>query len=294
MGLLSRFIEQNASHAVLTSAGENLSAADMAMRRKLWRESPAYARRRRLLWGFAAGIPVVVAIGVLGAYAYWSSSDVRANLDLGDIGPAVGFAIYIYGAFVAVAYQLMNSNMKRQFRDDLLLGELESGVLKAEESAADEGADIKFASLWFATQRRLDYYHQIATGQARQSFLNAQIAAGLGFLVLIISAIVAGVANSASASIVAGATGVFGAALGGYMGTTFVRMQQDASTRLRAYFLQPLEFSRILAAERLAETLEGSARDAALLSIIRSVAGSPAISEGETPGDQASNAPNAG
>jgi hypothetical protein len=101
--------------------------------------------------------------------------------------------------------------------------------------------------------------------------------------VLVISAVIAGLANSASASIVAGAAGVFGGALGGYMGTTFVRMQQDASTRLRAYFMQPLEFSRVLAAERLAETLEGSARDAAVLAIIRSVTNAPDIGADEPP-----------
>lgn len=266
----------------------------MAVRRKLWRESSGYARWRRTLLAYWLGVPFAVAVGVLGSYLYWSSSHIRANLDLTDILRGVGVALYIYVGLGILPLQLVKTNLKRQFRDDILLGELESGLLKAEESAADEGADIKFSSLWFATQRRLDYYHQIATGQARQSFLNAQIAAGLGFLVLVISAIVAGVANSASASIVAGATGVFGGALGGYMGTTFVRMQQDASTRLRAYFLQPLEFSRILAAERLAETLDGSARDAALLAVIRSVASSPDINGGETPSAEAPSTRNAG
>lgn len=272
----------------LTAPGEDLNAAELAMRRKLWRESAGHGRVKRMAWGFLAGMPVAIAVGAVIQYFSFSPG-IRDAVALKNFFPASLLALYLYSAFGWGLIQAVTLNMKRDFRDRILLGEAESDVLRAEQSVAEEGADIQFASLWFATQRRLDYYHKIATGQARQSFLNAQIAAGLGFLVLVISAVVAGVANSVSASIVAGATGVFGGALGGYMGTTFVRMQQDASTRLRAYFLQPLEFSRILAAERLAETLDGSARDAALLSVIRSITSAPDIGGGLTPsGDEPS------
>ena len=267
-----------------------LSPAEMALRRKLWRESAGYVRRKRLLWAFFAGMPIAIAVGAIAQYLQYSA-DIRGDVALKHYLPAIFIALYVYLLLGTAFIQVATLNLRRDFRDSLLLGEAESGVLQAEESAAGEGADIQFASLWFATQRRLDYYHKIATGQARQSFLNAQIAAGLGFLVLVISAVVAGLADSASASIVAGATGVFGGALGGYMGTTFVRMQQDASTRLRAYFLQPLEFSQILAAERLAETLDGSARDAALLSIIRSVTSSPGAGGTEAPSGAPPTAP---
>ncbi|WP_257231747.1 hypothetical protein [Streptomyces sp. Rer75] len=43
------------------------------------------------------------------------------------------------------------------------------------------------------------------------------------------------------------------AALAGYVSRTFVKSQEVASSHLRAYFDQPLEFSRYLAAERLIE-----------------------------------------
>lgn len=270
----------------LVAPGEDLTAVEMAARRKAWRESAGHVRIKRMMWTFVAGLPIAIAVSVLVQYIQYSDWS-RENASIDYYFPAIGVGLYIYCLLGVTLVAGIRVKLMRDFRDRLLLGEAESDVLRAEESAAGEGADIQFASLWFATQRRLDYYHKIATSQARQSFLNAQIAAGLGFLVLVISAVVAGVADSASASIVAGATGVFGAALGGYMGTTFVRMQQDASTRLRAYFLQPLEFSRVLAAERLVESLDGSPRDQALLMIIRSVSGSGAESEIEEPSSKA-------
>jgi hypothetical protein len=45
--------------------------------------------------------------------------------------------------------------------------------------------------------------------------------------------------------------GAVAAAFAGYIGRTFVRSQESAASHLRAYFDQPLEFSRYLAAERL-------------------------------------------
>ncbi|WP_328681738.1 hypothetical protein [Streptomyces sp. NBC_00343] len=112
-------------------------------------------------------------------------------------------------------------------------------------------ARLTLPELWTVTHRRLDHYHGIALGQAKQSFLNAQIAMGLGFALLVGFVIVALNASTVAGSVVAGGLGAVSAALAGYVSRTFIRSQEAAAGHLRAYFDQPLEFSRYLAAERL-------------------------------------------
>ncbi|WP_188188088.1 TRADD-N-associated membrane domain-containing protein [Nonomuraea sp. SYSU D8015] len=141
-----------------------------------------------------------------------------------------------------------------------------SGTTKAEQAARRElseaereladADELTLPALWKVTHARLDYYHQIATGQARQSFRNAQIAMAVGFVLLVVFAILALYAQSTAAAVVTGALGATSAAFAAYIGRTFVRSQEAAATHLRSYFDQPLEFSRYLAAERLLNGIE--------------------------------------
>ncbi|MFG2281186.1 hypothetical protein ACGFNQ_21135 [Streptomyces asoensis] len=101
------------------------------------------------------------------------------------------------------------------------------------------------------THRRLDHYHGIALRQARQSFRNAQISMALGFVLIVAFTVIALNASTTAGSVVAGGLGIASAALAGYVSRTFIRSQETAAGHLRAYFDQPLEFSRYLAAERL-------------------------------------------
>ena len=110
---------------------------------------------------------------------------------------------------------------------------------------------LALPALWELTHSRLDLYHTIATSQARRSFLTAQVAIGGGFALLVAFAVVASRTYNTAGAITAGALGAVSAALAGYISRTFVRSQEAAASHLRAYFDQPLEFSRYLAAERL-------------------------------------------
>ncbi|WP_435597094.1 hypothetical protein [Streptomyces anulatus] len=111
--------------------------------------------------------------------------------------------------------------------------------------------NLGLPELWEATHARLDLYHQIATGQAKTSFRNAQAAMVAGFFLLVLFAGIALWASTTAVAIVAGGLGAVSAALAGYVAKTFVRSQESAATHLRSYFDQPLELSRYLAAERL-------------------------------------------
>ncbi|WP_407562583.1 TRADD-N-associated membrane domain-containing protein [Streptomyces sp. 184] len=118
---------------------------------------------------------------------------------------------------------------------------------------AGEPDALVLADLWTVTHARLDKYHGIAQTQARHAFRNAQVAMGIGFGMLVGFTVLALIADNTATSIVAGVLGASSAALAGFIGRTFVRSQESTVETLRAYFTQPLEFSRYLAAERLVD-----------------------------------------
>ncbi|MEV7897468.1 TRADD-N-associated membrane domain-containing protein [Streptomyces cyaneofuscatus] len=132
--------------------------------------------------------------------------------------------------------------------------ELEEGLRSRHAGAPaeeEEQARLTLSDLWTVTHRRLDHYHGIALGQAERSFRNAQAAMVAGFILLIGFAVAGLIVGTTAGAIVAGALGAVSAALAGFISRTFVRSQEAAAEHLRAYFDQPLEFSRYLAAERL-------------------------------------------
>jgi hypothetical protein len=110
---------------------------------------------------------------------------------------------------------------------------------------------LTLAALWDVTHSRMSEYHIIVTGQARNSFRTAQVAMVIGFAMLVAFAVVAADAKTTTAAISAGGLGAVSAALSGYIAKTLIRSQETAASHLRAYFDQPLELSRYLAAERL-------------------------------------------
>jgi hypothetical protein len=141
----------------------------------------------------------------------------------------------------------------------------------AEQKLVTRDDQLTLAALWGVTQIRLELYHQIATKQAKRSFLAAQVASVLGFCVLVGLAVTATRVHSTVGAITAGALGGVSAALAGYIGRTFVRSQESAASHLRAYFDQPLEFSRYLAAERLLVGLTDEQRASVIASLARDV-----------------------
>ena len=131
-----------------------------------------------------------------------------------------------------------------------ILASIEPGQLAQREDK------LALSALWEVTHSRLDLYHQIATGQARRSFFTAQASIIAGFVLLVTFALLSVRAQTTASAITTAGLGAVSAALAGYIGRTFVRSQESAAAHLRAYFDQPLEFSKFLAAERLLSTQE--------------------------------------
>jgi O-antigen/teichoic acid export membrane protein len=198
---------------------------------------------------------------------------VLALIDLAKGGPinAVKWWLVAPAAFLTAtlaAIATRRHHKKAQHREEALQ-ELH------EAERALKGADqIKLVELWTITQSRLNYYHELATAHAQQSFHNAQIATSAGFLLLLAFAVLAVEAPDPQATFVAGALGAISAALAGYLGRTFIRSQESAASHLHTYFDQPVKFSRYLAAERLITSmakLEPDQRDAISGELLRTI-----------------------
>ncbi|MFC7218193.1 hypothetical protein ACFQLX_08435 [Streptomyces polyrhachis] len=155
----------------------------------------------------------------------------------------------------AVVVLALRAWMDDSYSDSPVIEEGRERVRVAQRNLENvlEGEDraLALGRLWHLTHERLSLYHDIATGQARKSFMSAQRAMTAGFVLLVVFVVAAALADSVAVAAVAGGLGAVAAALAAFVSKTFVKSQETAAEHLRAYFNQPLEFSRYLAAERL-------------------------------------------
>lgn len=159
------------------STGEALTPEQM---KKIWRTTPEgakVARTLKLFW-----VPLILGGIYLQAKVWWTLSDVVWQRVLWQV---VGVILWFVGCAIAVAlFDIVYADPK--FNNFQV--QIESRRLfAAYEEDLDSSLDLK--DLWVLNQRRLDLYHRIATNQSRNSFRNAQLAAAIGFLVLIISVV---------------------------------------------------------------------------------------------------------
>jgi hypothetical protein len=159
---------------------------------------------------------------------------------------AIGVVVGAWG-IVYASLQLSST------RDTILLRE--RADLNETEVEQLSAGNLELGVLWHRTEERLRIYHTIATRQANISFVSGQAAIVLGFIVVIVAAVMAVNADKDSTRIVLGVLGTAGAALSAYIGRTFIRSQESAATHLRMYFGQPQETFRFLVAERLIDRL---------------------------------------
>lgn len=240
---------------------------EVAQERVAWRKS----RDRR---GALILAVVVISISQILSFAFF-----YMNRPSGNVSSAFGiwtnnfFNAYESGpasllwSFVGITIALRIYKQRlSHFRDTRLLSNAHHRLEQAEEGlrTASEGAsESDFFQLWNVNQKRLDYYHEIATAQARQSFRNAQYAMIVGFAVIVVAAVAIVRAQNSTGAAIAGALGAVGAGLAAYVGRTFVKAQEESANHLRSYFAQPLELSRYLIAERLLDKASIDSRDAA-------------------------------
>jgi hypothetical protein len=238
-----------------------------------WRLSPERRRQRRGGW-----LTVVVAIAVgVASFVFYRDHGITLGLDLPDQIPygvlalATAVLCWLLTLFVTLAYR---DALQREHNERWQVAESRRLLERAEE-ASDKRGPLDLTVLWALTQRRLDYYHALATFQAERSFHHAQRAVFVGFAVLVVAVVVVASTGSTVITIAAGSIGVIGAALAAFLGRTFLRAQEATTERLQLYFSQPFAFSRQLSAERLLILLEAEDRAAAVRDLIRAVMEQP-------------------
>ncbi|MFI6236807.1 hypothetical protein ACIBD9_24885 [Micromonospora sp. NPDC050784] len=235
--------------------------------------------RRRVIkaftWVVAADLLAVTLVGLV-RYIYvfkFSSSLFTSPIEAGLQASTLALGISLYPLVGFIFYR---RTQFRLYRDRVELERAKVEVQDAESKLADrDSLHFDFPSLWGVTAKRLDYYHEIATQQANASFRRAQWAMGSGFAILLLSLITSLVAKTLVSSVTVAFIGGLSAALGGYIGRTFLRSQEAASEKLQGYFYQPLELSRILIAERLLQDLPEDRRAEGTLRIIEGIVRPP-------------------
>lgn len=238
--------------------------------------------------GFTIGTGAVIA-GMAWGSRWLTENQPRSNAVAGWLGLAIAASATGVAALSAWTQQRQADRAIDAGRERVR--EAERGVEGAlaarsapaiaapqeEAEALHDRRDLALARLWSLTHRRLDLYHEIATNQARRSFVSAQISMGLGFALLVLFVFLALNMSSTTGAIVTGSLGAVSAALAGFISNTFVKSQQSAADHLKAYFDQPLEFSRYLAAERLlADTgLSDTKRAEVVTVLVQTIAAGP-------------------
>lgn len=266
---------------------------ERARHRQQWRESPERKSAVRTGQAAAGVISVVVVIAGVVAYSlafgiercgggFYSSveacNQARDQARLQQALLIMGFALLLGVLLYAYFLWLLLIYKRRAFRDRAVIAEAERSLREAESDIGREleaTTSLDLSALWNVTHRRLDYYHQIATRQAETSFRNGQIAMVTGFVILAASLLLALIPKSVAASVVTGVLGTGAGALGAFISWTFLRSQENAANQLRGYFLQPLEFSRYLVAERLLDSLSDDKKAEGILTIIGRIAQNP-------------------
>jgi hypothetical protein len=143
--------------------------------------------------------------------------------------------------------------------------------LRGLRDKASPQAGTELTHLLETNRALLDDYQRPVRAQARSSYTLSQVAIIAGLLVLAAGIIVTLAAADESARIGIAALSALGAALSGYIARTFLRLYERAQDQLNFYFREPLVTSYLLAAERLAEKLEGDKREEAYSQMISEI-----------------------
>lgn len=222
---------------------------------------------------------LAIAVGVT-SFVLYRDYGFTAGFD--QVLPGRYLPALVLAVATAVLFGLLAVFVNLAYRDALQREHLERWrvvearrLLDRAELAAEKRGPLDLTVLWALTQRRLDYYHALATSQAERSFHQAQRTVVIGFAVLVAAVIAVALAGSLVVTIVAAAIGVIGAALATVLGRAFLRAQESTTDRLHLYFEQPFAFSRQLSAERLLILLEAEDRAEAVRDLIRAVMALP-------------------
>ncbi|GAB3977562.1 hypothetical protein GCM10029978_067610 [Actinoallomurus acanthiterrae] len=217
----------------------------------------------------------LVAVDLVVSGLPWPPRGLRAILrEVEAIARALGAELSAALVVVGTVVLMMATAVGVVLRRVQLAARRLEGVRQALREA-DKRAQhsMELRDLWEATSSRLQLYHETVTTQAKVSFYTALLASLFGFVLLVGCALLLAfkTPHNDTVNIVTGVLVASSAAFAGYIGRTFVRSQEASAAHLRAYFDQPVELFRYLAAERLLEGIDPAQRTAVVADLARAI-----------------------
>ncbi len=171
---------------------------------------------------------------------------------LDDLDPQVITVIIMVGFFLALFGLTANIDMRKRHTAYLV-----AQLVGAADKAVDEitGPD-DLMGLIRANRKQMEAYDALARSQASSTHAATLGAAVFGLLAVGAGLTVAVTADATAAKYAAAIVAGVGTATGGYVASTFIRVQEGAREQMRYYYAQPLVQSYLLSAERLVSTLK--------------------------------------
>jgi hypothetical protein len=125
-----------------------------------------------------------------------------------------------------------------------------------------------------ANNERLEAYHSLVTTYAESSRLTAKVVIAAGFVFLLLACGAAMIGSNKTVVVAAAAISAVGAVFTGYVASVVLRNSEGSSREVQAFFNHPIQVERILAAERLSDSLQGAGEEQAKLAIINALVAS--------------------
>jgi hypothetical protein len=148
---------------------------------------------------------------------------------------------------------------RRQFENNYLLSQ-------AAAQDRSPSSEWDFETLWTNNRNQLQVYHQIVLNFAASSRQYTQISLLIGFVFIVIISIFAITANATANAISSSVVASAGAIVTGFIAQTTLKNSAASSRELIEFFSHPIEEQRVLAAERLIQTMPADRQaDAKLL-----------------------------
>ena len=180
----------------------------------------------------------------------------------------------VVGAVWSFTPYLSARQAYRQWRLALAAARVDAALAKACEGVP-HGKALQLPDLFQLNRRQLDEYQLITRKQQKSAFLWAQVAIGVAFAVLVGGILVAVSGSSNVEKYIAGGLSGLGSLLSTFVATTFFRSASEANRQMNRYYLEPQRTGRLLASERLIDTVQSwpEDRETLLSTIVTTVMG---------------------
>jgi hypothetical protein len=249
---------------------ETEEQGDKASRRgtpEAWTKTPG---AKRYLVGLAAGLGIGGLLlfysleGIVYPSAFPVPYVVRTGADPVTSAATARQTLAALGLTVFVLGILAAAEGRRRYTE-LLERQLKGEV---DDAVGDIKGPDDVMGFVRANRKQMQCYDALARSQASSAHI-ATLGAGIaGLLAVGAGLLVAVTADAAASKYAAAIIAAVGTATGGFIATTFIRVQESAMEQMRYYFQQPLIQSYLLCAERLLTKLDDNDRPAETKTLI--------------------------